>query len=228
MKQEIQQRLLALQDLGYKDFHSKLVPNIEADRIIGVRTPELRKLAKEYAKHEHIAEFLSQQQHDYYEETNLHGFILCELKDYDQCVKAIDAFLPMVDNWATCDLLSPKVFKQKKNHERLIDDIKRWLKSSEPYTIRFGIEMLMSHFLDDEFKPEYLGWVANEKGEHYYIKMMVAWFFATALAKQWDSTLPYIEKKVMDKWVHNKSIQKAIESYRVSDEQKAYLRTLKQ
>ena len=150
------------------------------------------------------------------------------MKDYDLCVKELDKFLPVVDNWATCDLLSPKVFKQKKHHEQLLTDIKRWMSSDAPYTIRFGIEMLMSHFLDEEFKTEYLSWVAAEKGEHYYIKMMVAWFFATALAKQWDATLPYIENKVMDKWVHNKAIQKAIESCRVSDTQKSYLRTLKQ
>lgn len=228
MKQEIQKRLFELQDTGYKAFHSKLVPNIDADKIIGVRTPELRKLAKEYAKNEHIADFMANPQHNYYEEVNLHGFIISELKDYDLCVKELDKFLPVVDNWATCDLLSPKVFKQKKYHEQLLTDIKRWMSSDAPYTIRFGIEMLMSHFLDEEFKTEYLSWVAAEKGEHYYIKMMVAWFFATALAKQWDATLPYIENKVMDKWVHNKAIQKAIESYRVSDTQKSYLRTLKQ
>lgn len=228
MKEEIRKRLFALQDTQYKAFHSKLVPNINADKIIGVRTPELRKLAKEYAKNEQIDDFLASVEHDYYEETNLHGFIISETKDYDLCVKELDKFLPVVDNWATCDLLSPKVFKQKKNHERLIEDIKRWMSSDAPYTIRFGIEMLMSHFLDEDFKPEYLNWVAAEKGEHYYIKMMVAWFFATALAKQWDAAIPFIEQKTMDKWVHNKAIQKAIESYRVSDTQKSYLRTLKQ
>ena len=212
MKEEIKKRLFALQDTQYKAFHSKLVPNINADKIIGVRTPELRKLAKEYAKNE---------------ETNLHGFIISETKDYDQCIKELDRFLPVVDNWATCDLLSPKVFKQKKNHERLIEDIKRWMSSDQPYTVRFGIEMLMSYFLDDDFKPEYLQWVAKEKGEHYYIKMMVAWFFATALAKQWDAAIAFIEQKTMDKWVHNKAIQKAVESYRITDSQKAYLRTLK-
>lgn len=227
MKEEIKKRLFALQDTQYKAFHSKLVPNINADKIIGVRTPELRKLAKEYAKNKQIDDFLASAEHDYYEETNLHGFIISETKDYDQCIKELDRFLPVVDNWATCDLLSPKVFKQKKNHERLIEDIKRWMSSDLPYTVRFGIEMLMSYFLDDDFKPEYLQWVAKEKGEHYYIKMMVAWFFATALAKQWDAAIPFIEQKTMDKWVHNKAIQKAVESYRITDSQKAYLRTLK-
>ncbi len=227
MKEEIKKRLFALQDTQYKAFHSKLVPNINADKIIGVRTPELRKLAKEYAKNKQIDDFLASAEHDYYEETNLHGFIISETKDYDQCIKELDRFLPVVDNWATCDLLSPKVFKQKKNHERLIEDIKRWMSSDQPYTVRFGIEMLMSYFLDDDFKPEYLQWVAKEKGEHYYIKMMVAWFFATALAKQWNAAIPFIEQKTMDKWVHNKAIQKAVESYRITDSQKAYLRTLK-
>lgn len=227
MKEDIKKRLFALQDTQYKAFHSKLVPNINADKIIGVRTPELRKLAKEYAKNKQIDDFLASAEHDYYEETNLHGFIISETKDYDQCIKELDRFLPVVDNWATCDLLSPKVFKQKKNHERLIEDIKRWMSSDQPYTVRFGIEMLMSYFLDDDFKPEYLQWVAKEKGEHYYIKMMVAWFFATALAKQWDAAIPFIEQKTMDKWVHNKAIQKAVESYRITDSQKAYLRTLK-
>ena len=227
MKEEIKKRLFALQDTQYKAFHSKLVPNINADKIIGVRTPELRKLAKEYAKNKQIDDFLASAEHDYYEETNLHGFIISETKDYDQCIKELDRFLPVVDNWATCDLLSPKVFKQKKNHERLIEDIKRWMSSDQPYTVRFGIEMLMSYFLDDDFKPEYLQWVAKEKVEHYYIKMMVAWFFATALAKQWDAAIPFIEQKTMDKWVHNKAIQKAVESYRITDSQKAYLRTLK-
>ena len=227
MKEEIKKRLFALQDTQYKAFHSKLVPNINADKIIGVRTPELRKLAKEYAKNKQIDDFLASAEHDYYEETNLHGFIISETKDYDQCIKELDRFLPVVDNWATCDLLSPKVFKQKKNHERLIEDIKRWMSSDQPYTVRFGIEMLMSYFLDDDFKPEYLQWVAKEKGEHYYIKMMVAWFFATALAKQWDAAIAFIEQKTMDKWVHNKAIQKAVESYRITDSQKAYLRTLK-
>ena len=227
MKEEIKKRLFALQDTQYKAFHSKLVPNINADKIIGVRTPELRKLAKEYAKNKQIDDFLASAEHDYYEETNLHGFIISETKDYDQCIKELDRFLPVVDNWATCDLLSPKVFKQKKNHERLIEDIKRWMSSDQPYTVRFGIEMLMSYFLDDDFKPEYLQWVAKEKGEHYYIKMMVAWFFATALAKQWDAAIPFIEQKTMDKWIHNKAIQKAVESYRITDSQKAYLRTLK-
>lgn len=227
MKEEIKKRLFALQDTQYKAFHSKLVPNINADKIIGVRTPELRKLAKEYAKNKQIDDFLASAEHDYYEETNLHGFIISETKDYDQCIKELDRFLPVVDNWATCDLLSPKVFKQKKNHERLIEDIKRWMSSDQPYTVRFGIEMLMSYFLDDDFKPEYLQWVAKEKGEHYYIKMMVAWFFETALAKQWNAAIPFIEQKTMDKWVHNKAIQKAVESYRITDSQKAYLRTLK-
>lgn len=225
--QEIQKQLFALQDLVYKDFHSKLMPGIATDTIIGIRIPQLRNFAKECAKRPDIDVFLNDLPHTYYEEKNLHGFIICEIKDYNQCVKAIDQLLPEVDNWATCDLLSPKVFKQKENKAQLLTDIKRWMQSNAPYTIRFGMEMLMTHFLDDDFKPEYLKWVANIHHEHYYVKMMVAWYFATALAKQWESALPYIENKVMDKWEHNKSIQKAIESYRVSDEHKEMLRALK-
>ena len=216
-----------MQDTGYKAFHSKLVPNIDADKIIGVRTPELRKLAKEYAKNEHIADFMANPQHNYYEEVNLHGFIISELKDYDLCVKELDKFLPVVDNWATCDLLSPKVFKQKKHHEQLLTDIKRWMSSDAPYTIRFGIEMLMCHYLDESFEPEQNERVAAIRFDHYYVRMMQAWYFATALAKQWDATVPLLERRELEDWTHRKTIQKAIESFRVSDERKAYLRTLK-
>jgi 3-methyladenine DNA glycosylase AlkD len=155
---------------------------------------------------------------------NLHGFIISELKDYDECLEEIERFLPYVNNWATCDLLSPKAFKQKKNRIRLIEDIKRWMASDEPFTIRFGIEMLMSFYLDEDFKPEYLKWVSRIRNEHYYVKMMVAWYFATALAKQWESTLPYIVESTLEKWTHNKSIQKAVESYRITPEQKEQLK----
>jgi len=227
MIQTIQKRLFELQDLGYKEFNCKLIPGVDLDKAIGVRTPELRKLAKEFAKDARIGEFLSVLPHEYYEENNLHGFIISEQKDYDNTIKEIDRFLPIVDNWATCDLLSPKAFKQKKNRTRLVEDIKRWMRSQEPYTIRFGIEMLMSHYLDEDFFPESLSWVSEIRNDHYYVKMMVAWYFATALAKQWDATIPYIENMGLEKWTHNKSIQKAIESYRITEEQKQYLRSLK-
>lgn len=225
--QEIRKALMENQDLEYKAFHAKIVPNISSDFIIGVRTPQLRKLAKQYCKDERIEEFLKETPHQYYEERNLHGFIISELKDYEQTIKEIDRFLPSVDNWATCDLVSPKAFKQKKNHEALLKDIQRWMDSDEPYIRRFGMEMLMSHFLDEEFRPEYLQWVAERVTDHYYVRMMVAWFFATALTKQYEATVPYIEKGILPQWTHVKSIQKAIESYRISSERKEYLRSLK-
>lgn len=221
---EIRDALFAVQDEDYRAFHAKLVPGIDENRIIGVRTPELRKLAKRFAKDERVWEFLAQLPHEYYEERNLHGFIISELKGYDDTLREIDRFLPVVDNWATCDLLSPKAFKQKKNRERLLVDIRRWMESKEPYTIRFGIEMLMSHYLDDDFRPEYLEWVADVTNEHYYVRMMVAWYFATALAKQFDEAVAYIEKRRLPEWTHRKAIQKAIESFRVTPANKEYLR----
>lgn len=221
---EIRDALFAVQDEDYRAFHAKLVPGIDENRIIGVRTPELRKLAKSFAKDERVGEFLAQLPHEYYEERNLHGFIISELKDYDDTLREIDRFLPVVDNWATCDLLSPKAFKQKKNRERLLVDIRRWMESKEPYTIRFGIEMLMSHYLDDDFRREYLEWVADVTNEHYYVRMMVAWYFATALAKQFDEAVAYIEKRRLPEWTHRKAIQKAIESFRVTPANKEYLR----
>ena len=183
---------------------------------------------KNIARHEVYAEiddFLSSLPHKYYDENNLHGFIIAEMKDYDRTIAEIDRLLPYIDNWATCDLIRPKLFS--KNHDKLIKDIRRWMKSSKTYTIRFGIEMLMTHFLDDYFRPEYLEWVASITNDEYYVKMMVAWYFATALAKQYDATLPIIEQKRLASWTHNKTIQKAIESYRITDEQKEYLKGLK-
>lgn len=227
MTKEIEQYLKDNQDLKYRDFHAKLVPNIEIEKIIGVRTPVLRSYAKILSKKADIGTFLNDMPHKYYDEVNLHGFIICEIKDYDATVSEIDRLLPYVDNWASCDLISPKAFKAKSNRGRLIKDVKRWIDSEEPYTRRFGIEMLMSHYLDEDFKPEYLGWVANSITEHYYVKMMVAWYFATALAKQYDAAVKYIEDGRLTAWVHSKTIQKAIESYRVSDERKAYLKTLR-
>lgn len=227
MIEKIQRELFSLQDLKYRDFHSKLMPGIDINRIIGVRTPELRKLSKEFAKDERIGEFLAVLPHQYYDEMNMHGFIISTIKDYDECVRELDRFLPFVDNWATCDLLRPKVFDKKLNHERLLEDIKRWMGSSEPFIIRFGIEMLMTFFLDDEFKTEFLDWVTRIKHDHYYVKMMIAWYFATALSKQWDATVPYISTLHLETWTHNKAIQKAIESYRITKEQKELLKGMK-
>ena len=225
MQKTIQQQLFELQDLKYRDFHAKLVPGMDVNDIIGVRTPELRKLAKQLAKDERVGDFLAVLPHRYLDEMNLHGFIISELKDYNECLEEIERFLPYVNNWATCDLLSPKAFKQKKNRVRLIEDIKCWMASDEPFIIRFGIEMLMSFYLDEDFKPEYLKWVSDIRHEHYYVKMMVAWYFATALAKQWDATLPYIAEPILEKWTHNKAIQKAVESYRIKPEQKEQLKS---
>ena len=221
----IRESLFANQDLGYRDFHSKLMPTIDKERIIGVRTPQLRKIAKEFANDPEIDDFLSNLPHQYYDENNMHGFIISEIKDYERSISEIDRLLPYVDNWATCDLMTPKSFK--KNHGKLLKDIRRWMKSSKTYTIRFGIEALMSHFLDEDFRPEYLEWVAAIRNDEYYVKMMVAWYYATALAKQYEATLPIIEHNRLEKWTHNKSIQKAVESYRITREQKDYLKTLR-
>lgn len=225
IRKEILQRIFTLQDLQYRDFQAKLMPTVDKSTIIGVRTPELKKLAKEFGKHEDVGAFLDELPHTYYDENNLHGFLLCEDKDFDRVIARIDAFLPYVNNWATCDLLSPKVFKKHK--AALLPHIRRWLASDKVYTIRFGIETLMSHYLDADFAPEYLDWVAAVESEEYYVNMMIAWYFATALAKQYDAALPILLEQRLAPWTHNKTIQKAIESYRITDEQKAYLRTLK-
>lgn len=221
----ILEQLYALQDTGYADFQSGLVPNIPRERFIGVRMPNMRRLAKQMAKEDAAQAFMAAVPHTYYDENILHALLICEKRDYEACVQAIDAFLPYVDNWAVCDILSPKALS--KNKPDLLNHIRRWIASAHPYTCRFGMEMLMTHYLDAEFKTEYLDWVADIRSEEYYLRMMQAWFFATALAKQYDAALPYIENRRLDKWTHNKAIQKSIESFRVSDEHKAYLRGLR-
>lgn len=222
---EVRKQLFELQDLEYKAFHSRLMPTIDPETIIGVRTPVLRKFAREMSKSGSVEEFLNDLPHRYYEENNLHGFLIESIKDYDKCLAEMDRFLPYVDNWATCDLMRPKVFK--KNPEALLPKIKEWLASDKTYVIRYAIGALMTYFLDEHFKVEYAEAVAAVESEEYYVKMMVAWYFATALAKQWDAILPFIEGWRLKKWNHNKAIQKAIESYRITAEQKDYLRTLK-
>lgn len=217
--------LLSLEDKEYKAFHSKLMPTVDPDVIIGVRTPLLRAEAKRILKEGGYEAFLSQLPHKYYEENNLHGFLIEGQKDYDKCIAYLDEFLPYVDNWATCDLCSPKVFR--KNKGALAGKILEWIASDYTYQKRFGIKMIMDNFLDDDFDEKYLKLVADIRSDEYYIKMMQAWFFATALAKQWDATIVYIENKSLDTWTHNKAIQKSKESFRVSDEHKAYLNTLK-
>lgn len=222
---EIEARLFEKQDLEYRIFQAKLMPGIEIERIVGVRTPDVRKLAKEYAKNPGVDAFLSDLPHKYYDENNLHGFIISECRDYEKTVGYVDGFLPYVDNWATCDLMSPKCFA--KNRDKLTAEIDRWLASGRTYTVRFGMEMVMTHYLDDDFDVRYLEKCALVRSDEYYVNMMNAWLFATALAKQWDAALPFLTEKRLSVWVHNKTIQKAIESYRITDEQKEYLKTLK-
>ena len=221
----VRARLSEMQDLKYRDFSAKLTPTVPPERIIGVRTPELRKYAVELSKTEDAAAFMAMLPHLYQEENNLHAFLIERIADYDACVAALDAFLPYVDNWATCDSMSPKCLK--KQLPRLTGEIRRWMASDRVYTVRFGMGMLMRHFLDDAFDPAYLDWVAALRSEEYYINMMIAWFFATALAKQWDATLPFIVNCRLEPWVHNKAIQKAIESYRIPEDRKIWLRAQK-
>ena len=223
--EEIRQSLFDLQDIKYRDFQAKLIPGKDTETMIGVRTPELRKLAKQMLKREDIGEFLRDLPHRYFDEDQLHAFIVSGIKEYGKCMEELMRFLPFVDNWATCDQMSPGVFKKHK--PELLAEIREWLGSEHTYTVRFGIGMLMQHFLDEDFDPAYPELVAGVHSEEYYVNMMIAWYFATALAKQYDAVLPFIEGRRLDPWTHNKTIQKAVESYRISDEQKEYLRSLK-
>lgn len=221
----IQERLFELRDLKYQQFHSKLVPNIPADSIIGVRIPLLKKLAKELYKDPCKADFMSSLPHKYYEENQLHIMMICMEKEFDKCIEELNVFLPYADNWAVTDQSSPKCFKKK--HNELIPILKDWLYSDHVYTSRYAMNIYMREFLDDDFDVEYANLISKKRGEDYYLNMMIAWYFATALAKQYDIIVPFLENHMLDKWTHNKTIQKAIESFRITDEQKAYLRTLK-
>ena len=223
----ITQGLRKLKDENYRAFHAKLIPEIPYETIIGVRTPALRSYAKQVAKLPEAETFIQELPHTYYEENNLHGALLSLLyrKDIEEFLEQLERFLPYVDNWATCDMLSPKIFK--KFLPRVYEKVIEWLKSDHTYTVRFGIVTLLGYYLDDAFEPEMLDLVASVKSEEYYIKMAVAWYFSIALVKQYDITIPYIEKQVLEPWTHNKSIQKAIESRRISTEKKQYLRGLK-
>ena len=219
------EELFKEQDIKYRDFQNKLIPNINTEYFIGVRSPKLKKLAKKLVKENRYNDFLNNLPHRYFDENQLHAFIISELKDYNECIKRTNEFLSYINNWATCDQLSPSIFK--KNKGDLINHINKWIKSKETYTLRFAISMLMKHYLDNNFKEEYLQLVCNIKSDEYYVNMMIAWFFATSLAKQYDKTITYIEKNKLNPWVHNKTIQKSIESYRITQEQKNYLKTLK-
>jgi 3-methyladenine DNA glycosylase AlkD len=221
----VYERLVAAKDDEYQEFQAKLVPNIDPATIIGVRTPQMRAIAKEVFSSGEAAEFLKELPHKYYEENLVHFFIVAMIKDFDECVEAVETFLPYVDCWPVSDQATPKSFK--KNHEKLLPYIRKWIASDEVYTARFGIRMLMNEYLGEDFKEEYLELVASKEGEDYYLKMMVAWYFATALAKRYDESVKYIEDRRLDEWVHKKAIQKAIESFRVTEEHKEYLRSLR-
>ena len=223
--EELEKQLFELQDLKYRDFHSKLLPGIDKETIIGIRTPILRKFTKEFAKTPEAELFLCDLPHRYYEENNMHMMIVSWIKDYEKCLEKIKRFLPYVNNWATCDLPAPKCFAKHK--EELLPEIIRWITSGETYTTRYGIEMLMDFYLDEDFRPEYLELAADVRSEEYYVNMMIAWYLATALAKQWEATIPYIEERRLSEWVHRKTIQKAVESYRITAEQKVYLKSLR-
>ncbi|MBQ1431775.1 MAG: DNA alkylation repair protein [Ruminococcus sp.] len=222
---EIRELLFQTRDEEYGKFQSKLIPEIADNNFIGVRTPELRKIAKTLSKDPNIGDFLNELPHRYFDEDQLHSFIISEIKDMDKCIEEVERFLPYVNNWATCDQLTPKAFKKHKN--KLLEKIKVWIASDKTYTVRFAMEMLMTHFLDDEFDISYPEMVAGVKSEEYYIRMMQAWYFATALAKQYEAVLPFITDRKLDKWTHNKAIQKAVESRRISQETKDYLKSLK-
>ena len=225
MIRDVRKRLFEMQDTGYRDFHARLIPTVEKEKIIGIRTPILRKFAKEFGKTEESELFLKVLPHQYYEENNLHGLLIEQIRDYDKCLEELERFLPFIDNWATCDIIALRTVK---NHlDIFIQEVCRWIASDHPYIVRFGIGMLMRYYLDEQFKPEYPKKVAEVKSDEYYVNMMRAWYFATALAKQYDQIIPYLEEKRLDTWTHNKTIQKAIESYRITPEQKIYLRTLR-
>ncbi len=225
LEQSIRNQLLTLQDPHYREFQCRLIPTVPADLIIGIRIPVLRSYAKTMFKESGSLAFLQMLPHRYYDENNLHAFLLEQLPDYNECIRSLDAFLPYVDNWSTCDSMKPKVFR--KHLPELIQKIPEWLNDSHPYTVRFGIEMLMNYYLGEGFRSDYADLVSAVQSSEYYVNMMIAWYFATALAKNYDQTILYIEENRLTPFVHNKSIQKALESYRVTAEHKDYLRTLK-
>ena len=221
----LKDRLIKSKDDKYKIFQAKLVPNISSDTILGIRTPEIRKISKEVFESDYRDTFLNELPHKYYEENLIQFFVISMIKDFDTCIIEVEKFLPYVDCWPVSDQATPKSFK--KHHDKLLPYIKKWIKSKHIYTARFGIRMLMNEYLGEDFKKEYLDLVASIKGDDYYLKMMVAWYFATALAKRYDETIPYFEKHILSDWVHKKAIQKAIESYRVTEEHKKYLKSLR-
>ncbi len=225
MEKTVYERLASCANEAYREFQSNLVPNIPKETILGVKTPDMRRIAKEIRGTEEAETFLTELPHQYYEENLVHFFLIAMIRDFDGCVKAVETFLPYVDCWPVCDQSTPKVFT--KNHEKLLPPVRKWIASEHVYTARFGIRMLMNEFLGEDFKPEYLEWVAAVRGEDYYIRMMVAWYFATALAKRYDESIVFMEERRLEPWTHKKAIQKAVESFRVSDEHKEYLKSLR-
>lgn len=225
MSRGIQNRLFELQDTKYRDFHGKLIPDISMENIIGIRTPVLRKYAKEIFGTDEAEKFINELPHRYYDENNLHMMLITQIKDYYKCLEEVKKFLPYIDNWATCDLPAPVCFGKHK--DELMVEIKQWMASGQTYIIRYGIEILMKFYLDEDFKPEYVKMMSQVQSEEYYVNMIIAWYMATALAKQWDDTIPYLEEHKMSDWVHRKTISKAIDSYRITSEQKEYLRGLR-
>ena len=224
-KADLHRKLYDLQDLKYRDMQIKIIPTVEPESVIGVRTPELKSIAKDILKDGNYKGFLEELPHRYFEENQLQAFIISGIKDLNECMEELETFLPYVDNWATCDQMSPKIFKKHK--DVLFSHIKEWVNSEKTYTVRFGVGMLMEHFLDDDFDPLYPELVAKLRSEEYYVNMMIAWYFATALAKQYESSIPFIVEKRLDDWTHNKAIQKSLESRRITEEQKLYLKSLK-
>lgn len=224
-KADLHRKLYDLQDLKYRDMQIKIIPTIEPESVIGVRTPELKSIAKDILKDGNYKGFLEELPHRYFEENQLQAFIISGIKDLNECIEDLETFLPYVDNWATCDQMSPKIFRKHK--DLLLTHIIEWIDSEKTYTVRFGVGMLMEHFLDDDFDPLYPEMVAKLRSEEYYVNMMIAWYFATALSKQYESILPFIEEKRLDDWTHNKAIQKSLESRRITEEQKLYLKSLK-
>ncbi len=221
----VSENLFSMKDEEYRDFNSKLIPTVAPEKVIGVRTPFLRAYAKEFYKTDEAEKFLNSLPHTYYEENNLHAYLIEQIKDFDEALKRTDEFLPYIDNWGTCDTFLPPIFK--KNTDLLLPQIKKWLKSDKTYTVRYALKLLMALFLDEKFSLDYLDAAAQKVSDEYYVNMMIAWYFATALAKQYESAVAYLTDKKLPPWVHNKTIQKAVESRRISPEKKAYLKTLK-
>ncbi len=222
---EIRDELVRLRDPKYRDFQARLIPTVRPESILGVRTPELRTLAGKLLKRDDRSIFLNTLPHTFFEENQLHAFMISGIKDMRECLAGLNRFLPFVDNWATCDQMSPRVFR--KHRPELLPEIRKWIASGETYTVRFGIGMLMEHFLDSDYDEAYPEMVAAVRSDEYYVNMMIAWYFSTALAKQYDSVLPFMENRRLDPWTHNKAIQKSVESFRIVPDRKEYLKSLK-